>query len=79
MFHIDREKLTRHNQIIMKDALDVINSSPLSTHFTKMLYALLVRIPFLYRAFRIITDPTMLDWEKKQKMEQNAAPVHNIV
>lgn len=31
----------------------------------KMKYALLVYFPFAYRLFRIINDPTMLDYEKK--------------
>ena len=32
-------------------------------------YRLLYHIPILYRAFRIITDPTMLDWEHIEKQK----------
>ena len=77
-FHIDREDLNGNNQVIMKEALAEIHSSPLSTHTIRIVYALLVQIPFLYRAFRIITDPSMIDWERKQKTEQKTAPIHNI-
>ena len=35
-------------------------------------YKLFVKFPFLYRRFRIMTDKTMLVWEKNQKAKQSA-------
>lgn len=31
---------------------------------------LMVHLPFVYRLYRIATDPTMLDWEKSQKCQR---------
>lgn len=36
----------------------------------KMKYSILYYCPFVYRLFRIITDPTMLDWERIEKKRQ---------
>lgn len=36
----------------------------------KMKYTILYYCPFIYRLFRIITDPTMLDWERAEKKRQ---------
>ena len=36
----------------------------------KMKYSILYYCPFVYRLFRIITDPTMLDWERAEKKRQ---------
>lgn len=33
----------------------------------KMKYTVLYYCPFIYRLFRIVTDPTMLDWERAEK------------
>lgn len=35
-----------------------------------MKYSILYYCPFVYRLFRIITDPTMLDWECIEKKRQ---------
>lgn len=34
-------------------------------------YSQFVRFPFLYRGFRLLTDRTMLDWEKNQKAKRS--------
>ena len=67
MFRKDHTALRERNHLMMKDALAEIMSSSLSNNKIKLMYGLLVRIPFIYRAFRILTDPTMLDWEKNEK------------
>lgn len=36
----------------------------------KMKYTILYYCPFIYRLFRIITDPTMIDWERAEKKRQ---------
>lgn len=36
----------------------------------KIQYSILYHCPFVYRLFRIITDPTMLDWERAEKKRQ---------
>lgn len=36
----------------------------------KVKYSTLYHFPFVYRLFRIITDPTMLDWERAEKKRQ---------
>ena len=36
----------------------------------KVKYSILYYCPFVYRLFRIITDPTMLDWERAEKKRQ---------
>lgn len=33
----------------------------------KSKFVLLIKIPGLYRVYRILTDRTMIDWERKQK------------
>lgn len=38
----------------------------------KIQYEILYQCPFVYRIFRIIDDPTMLDWEKHQRKERRA-------
>ena len=67
MFRKDHRQLCSHNRIMIKEALAEVNVSPLSTVKIKTIYHLLTAFPPLYRAFRIVTDPTMLDWEKNQK------------
>ncbi len=68
MFKKDREKLCMHNKTMMKHSLQEIDQSPFSSIKTKTVYRLLTSFPILYRVFRIVTDPTMLDWEKNQKV-----------
>lgn len=36
----------------------------------RLQYWLLAKIPFLYRMIRIISDPSMLKWEKAEKRKQ---------
>lgn len=36
----------------------------------KLKYLILYGCPFVYRLFRIVTDPTMLDWERAEKKRQ---------
>ncbi|MBR2669807.1 MAG: glycosyltransferase family 2 protein [Solobacterium sp.] len=52
---------------LMKNALRTLKTSSYSSFSQNAVYTLLTRFPLLYRLFRIIQDPTMLDWEKKQK------------
>lgn len=44
--------------------------SPLFPLKEKIQYSILYHCPFVYRLFRIITDPTMLDWERAEKKRQ---------
>lgn len=39
---------------------------------TKLIYAALIKAPNLYRMFRIVSDPTMLGWEKLQREKARA-------
>ncbi len=43
----------------------------------KILYAVFLFIPFVYRLFRIMNDPTMINWEKSQKKKQKAGIFKN--
>lgn len=44
--------------------------NPLLSFKDRMKYTILYYCPFIYRLFRIITDPTMLDWERAEKKRQ---------
>lgn len=67
MFQKTNKQLYCNNQRMMREALAEINASSFSTVKIKTIYRLMTAFPPLYRAFRIVTDPTMLDWEKNQK------------
>ena len=38
----------------------------------KLIYGALIKVPGLYRLFRILSDPTMLGWEKQQRQKAKA-------
>lgn len=54
------------DELIEKCKLDMKISHLLPTKRT-LLYRTLFALPFAYRLFRIINDPSMLEWEQKQK------------
>lgn len=53
--------------ITLKKATQLLKLLKNVTWREKLKYSILYKIPQLYRLFRIISDPTMLDWEKNQK------------
>ena len=52
---------------LIRQCRTYIASSKLLTKKKQALYSLLFTIPSLYRLFRIVDDPTMLQWEKQMR------------
>lgn len=50
---------------------EIIREAKMLKHRQKIRYELLYRLPVIYRAFRIITDPTMLQYEKQLKKRKS--------
>lgn len=53
---------------ILKNAINQLNKLNCASYKIKIKYLVLYKIPQAYRLFRIISDPTMIDWEKNQKV-----------
>ena len=68
MFVPERKAVQTH----CKELYVICKSSwgSLLSYKEKLRYRLIYRCPFIYRIFRIITDPTMLDWERNEKKSQ---------
>lgn len=52
---------------LIRQCRTYIASSKLLTSKKQALYSLLFTVPSLYRLFRIVDDPTMLQWEKQMR------------
>ncbi len=59
VFFVSKSNLKSCNKILLRDR----NISLIK----KIKYFILIQSPAIYRIFRILTDPTMLDWEKSAK------------
>lgn len=64
-----RDKVKECN-LIMKESITEFRNLRFSLK-EKLKYQLLYYFPQIYRLFRIIDDPTMLDWEKNQRKLMN--------
>lgn len=70
MFEKDKTIKAEAKQLIKRCLKTESQKKPFS--FKKsIMYRLFAYFPFTYRLFRIINDPTLIQWEKKQKREQN--------
>lgn len=67
MFSGDKKLIKDNCKRLYKLCCKNWNSIGLSI-MEKMKYRLLYYIPFIYRLMRIIKDPTMLEWEKQQRL-----------
>ena len=54
-------------KLILKKALNGLNKLPTVSFKEKLIYSSFIRFPFLYRAYRIAGDKTLLTWERNQK------------
>lgn len=54
---------------ILKSAVFQLNSLDIVTLKDKVKYYILYKIPQVYRLYRVISDPTLLNWEKDQRKD----------
>lgn len=55
---------------VLKRAVEMCRQNKVFDFKKKEFYIASVRIPALYRLYRIVTDPTMIAWEKDQKSKK---------
>lgn len=71
MFDANKKQIEKEYQYWIDKSLQEMKKIPGLSMQKKIQYLLLARIPILYRLMRIITDPTMLQWERNQRRKAN--------
>lgn len=54
-------------RVLLRQAMTILLRNNVVSSKEKVKYAVLTAIPLTYRMFRIVKDPTMLDWEKTMR------------
>lgn len=70
MFNSDRKKVRQNSRKILNQCMNYLGEIDCITAKKKLQYTILAKAPFIYRAFRILDDPSLLDWEKAQKQRR---------
>lgn len=70
MFEEDYSEIKKKCSLLIAVCLEKMNELGSFSAVEKTKFWLFAKMPFLYRLFRIITDPTMLHWEKSEKKKR---------
>ena len=75
MFSEKKKEIYADSREMMKRGICGLKKAGETPFTIMLLYMIFVRIPLVYRIFRIINDPTMLTWEKIQKTKQKSTKI----
>ena len=67
MFSPERKQAAKAAKAAIREALNEVRKNRLISKNKIAAYTIMNDFPILYRIYRIALDPTLLDWEKKQK------------
>lgn len=67
MFTKEHNQATKAAKAAIREALNEVRKNRLISNKKIVAYTIMNDFPLLYRIYRIAHDPTLLDWEKKQK------------
>lgn len=67
MFTKEHNQAAKASKVSIREALSEVRKNRLISKNKIAVYTIMNGFPILYRIYRIALDPTLLDWEKKQK------------
>lgn len=70
MFEPDRKDVQAVSSRMISSCLCIMKKLKNISILKRLQYYMLATFPLIYRLFRILDDPTMLDWEKRQKQQR---------
>ena len=73
MFSVDAKEYKAKTNALLKVFIPRFHKSKFAPLKKKILLTVMYRFPLLYRVFRWVEDPTMLQWEKNMRKERAAA------